>query len=143
MIFRFSSFLFLKLLCFSGLSQLNNHLIGEIPEADRGSGCFSSIEPTTEAARYGLNRLLDGKLQGWWRSTWTAWYQKDPVITFDLGSVKKLGNSGIFQAGREDELKSIDVEVSIDGENFTAVSSLWSDRNSSGKGHLWKWICGQ
>ena len=84
-------------------------------------GVSSSIEPTTEAARYGLNRLLDGTLpKDGWRSTWTAWYQKDPVITFDLGSAKKIGVIRVFfQAWeREDELKNIDVEVSLDGENF-------------------------
>jgi len=84
-------------------------------------GISANIDPTTEAARYGLNRLLDGKLpKDGWRSTWTAWYQKDPVITFDLGRVRKIGVIRVFfQAwAREDELKSIDVEVSIDGENF-------------------------
>ena len=123
MIFRFSLCLFLKLfIFFSGLSFAK-----QSPDPGRSLkltevvGISSSIEPTTEAARYGLNRLLDGKLpKDGWRSTWTAWYQKDPVITFDLGSVKKIGVIRVFfQAWeREDELKSIDVEVSIDGENF-------------------------
>jgi hypothetical protein len=123
MIFRFSSCLLLKLfMFFSGLSFAQ-----QSPDPGRSLkltevvGISSSIEPTTEAARYGLNRLLDGKLpKDGWRSTWTAWYQKDPVITFDLGSVKKIGVIRVFfQAwAREDELKNIDVEVSIDGENF-------------------------
>ena len=84
-------------------------------------GISANINPNTDSARYGLNRLLDGKLpKEGWRSTWTAWYQKDPVITFDLGGVKKIGLIRVFfQAwAREDELKTIDVEVSMDGENF-------------------------
>jgi len=123
MIFRFSLCLFLKLfIFFSGLSFAQ-----QSPDPGRSLkltevvGISSSIEPTTEAARYGLNRLLDGKLpKDGWRSTWTAWYQKDPVITFDLGSVKKIGVIRVFfQAwAREDELKNINVEVSIDGESF-------------------------
>ena len=55
-----------------------------------------------------------------WRSAWTAWYQKDPTVTFDLGEKKKIGAIRIyFQAwAREDELKSIEVSVSLDGSEF-------------------------
>ena len=82
---------------------------------------FSDIVPTMDSARLGVDRLLDGKLpKDGWRSTWTAWYQKDPVITFDLGLKKKIGAIRIyFQAfAREDELKSIKVEVSLDGKEY-------------------------
>jgi hypothetical protein len=123
MIFRFTSCLFLKLsMCFSGFTfgqqspdPGRSLLLAEVV------GISVSIDPTTDIAIYGLNRLLDGKLpKDGWRSTWTAWYQKDPVITFDLGSEKKIGVIRVFfQAwAREDELKSIDVEVSMDGEKF-------------------------
>lgn len=81
----------------------------------------SSIPPTMDAARYGLDRLLDGELpEDGWRKVWTVWYQKDPVITFDLGAAKKIGAIRIyFQAwSREDELKNIKVAASLDGSNF-------------------------
>ena len=81
----------------------------------------SSPEPTMDAVRLGLHRLLDGKLpKDGWRSTWTAWYQKDPKVTFDLGEKKRIGAIRVyFQAfAREDELKSIEVEVSMDGKDF-------------------------
>ena len=72
----------------------------------------SKPEPTMDAARYGLHRLLDGKLpKDGWRSTWTAWYQKDPMIEFDLGEVKRIGAIRIyFQTwARDDELKKVGV----------------------------------
>ena len=81
----------------------------------------SSIPPTMDAARYGINRLFDGKLpKDGWRSTWTAWYQRNPTLTFDFGDEKKIGAIRIyFQAfARDDELKSILVEVSLDGESY-------------------------
>ena len=81
----------------------------------------SDIEPTMDAVRFSVDRLLDGKLpKDGWRSQWTAWYQKDPVITFDLGEKKRIGAIRVyFQAfAREDELKSIEVEVSMDGKDF-------------------------
>ena len=55
-----------------------------------------------------------------WRSSWTAWYQKNPTLIFDLGKEKKIGAIRIyFQAfARDDELKSILVEVSLDGESY-------------------------
>jgi hypothetical protein len=74
-----------------------------------------------DAARYGIKRLFDGKLpRDGWRSTWTAWYQKNPVLTFDCGTEKRIGVIRLyFQAfSREDELKSIQVEVSVDGKRF-------------------------
>ena len=123
MMFRFTSCLFLKLsMCFSGFTfgqqsadPGRSLLLAEVVEIS------VSIDPTTDTAIYGLNRLLDGKLpKDGWRSTWTAWYQKDPVITFDLGLKKKIGAIRIyFQAfAREDELKSIKVEVSLDGKEY-------------------------
>jgi hypothetical protein len=81
----------------------------------------SDQEPTMDAARLGVNRLLDGKLpKDGWRSHWTAWYQKDPVIEFDLGEVKRIGAIRIyFQAfARDDELKKVGVSVSLDGSTF-------------------------
>ena len=82
----------------------------------------ASVLPTMDKARYGLDRLLDGKLpDDGWRSEWTAWYQKDPALTFDLGKEKKIGAIRVFfQAwARDDELKTIDVEVSLNGEDFS------------------------
>ena len=82
----------------------------------------ASVLPTMDKARYGLDRLLDGKLpDDGWRSSWTAWYQKDPALTFDLGKEKKIGAIRVFfQAwARDDELKTIDVEVSLNGEDFS------------------------
>ena len=81
----------------------------------------SSIQPNMDASRYGLNRLLDGVLpKNGWRSTWTAWYQVDPVITFDLGRECRVGAIRLFfQAmARDDELKSVEVAVSKEGQDF-------------------------
>lgn len=89
--------------------------LSEIKDVD------SSIPPTMDAARYGVKRLFDGKLpRDGWRSTWTAWYQKNPVLTFDCGTEKRIGVIRLyFQAfSREDELKSIQAEVSLDGKRF-------------------------
>jgi len=81
----------------------------------------SSIPPTMDARRYGMERLFDGKLPSdGWRSQWTAWYQKNPSITLDCGKEKRIGAIRVyFQAfARDDELKSILVEVSLDGQKF-------------------------
>lgn len=81
----------------------------------------SSIPPTMDASRYGINRLIDGKLPAdGWRETWTAWYQKNPSITLDCGSVRRMGAIRIYfqPFARDDELKSIRVEVSLGGETF-------------------------
>jgi len=84
-------------------------------------GISADIKPTVDSSRFGLDRLLDGKLpKDGMRSTWTVWYQKDPSITFDLGEGKRIGAIRIyFQAwSREDELRSVGVEVSLDGNHF-------------------------
>ena len=44
----------------------------------------SSKNPTMDAGRLNINLLMDGKLpKDGWRSTWTAWFKVDPVLTFD------------------------------------------------------------
>ena len=87
----------------------------------RVKGVSADTQPTMDSARYGLSRLLDGKLpKDGWRSTWTVWYQKDPTIEFDLGEPKRIGAIRIyFQAwARDDELKSIGVSVSLNGSSY-------------------------
>ena len=40
----------------------------------------SSIGPTMDGGRLGVNRLIDGQLpDNGWRSTWTVWMKKIPV----------------------------------------------------------------
>lgn len=95
------------------------------------------VEPNVDSARYGLDRLLDGKLpKDGWRSAWTAWYQKDPVITFDLGENKKIGAVRVyFQAWvRDDELRSIEVCVSMDGAKFHLFNEYGHIVTSTEKG---------
>ena len=119
------------------------------PDPDRGLklsrvvAVNANIDPSPDGARYGLERLLDGKLpKDGWRSAWTAWYQKDPIVTFDLGEKKKIGAIRIyFQAwAREDELKSIEVSVSLDGSEFHPVNEyggivMWTEKEPK-----WRWI---
>lgn len=102
--------------------------VSPIPDPQRSlriaevANLSASVLPTMDKALYGLERLLDGKLpKDGWRSSWTAWYQKDPSLTFDLGNEKKIGAIRLFfQAwSRDDELKSIDVEVSLNGEDYS------------------------
>lgn len=81
----------------------------------------SSIGPTMDGGRLGVNRLIDGQLPAsGWRSTWTVWMKKNPSIDFDLGGEKRIGVIRIyFQPwDRADELMELKVEVSSDGENF-------------------------
>ena len=81
----------------------------------------SSISPTMDGGRLGINRLIDGLLpESGWRSTWTVWMKKNPTLDFDLGKEKKIGIIRIyFQPwDRGDELMELKVEVSRDGETF-------------------------
>ena len=80
----------------------------------------SSVGPTMDGGRLGVNRLIDGQLpDSGWRSTWTVWMKKNPSIDFDLGR-ERIGVIRIyFQPwDRADELMELKVEVSRDGENF-------------------------
>ncbi len=81
----------------------------------------SSIAPNMNASLYGIDRLTDGELpQNGYPSRWTKWYQVDPVLTLDCGEERRVGAIRIFfQAmSRDDELKSVRVEVSLDGKSF-------------------------
>ena len=79
----------------------------------------SSVGPTMDGGRLGVNRLIDGQLpDSGWRSTWTVWMKKNPSIDFDLGGEKRIGVIRIyFQPwDRADELMEVKVEVSRDGK---------------------------
>ena len=71
----------------------------------------SSIGPTMDGGRLGVNRLIDGQLPAsGWRSTWTVWMKKNPSIDFDLGEEKRIGVIRIyFQPwDRADELMEVE-----------------------------------
>jgi hypothetical protein len=77
--------------------------------------------PNMNASRYGVEKLIDGKLPRDGQSSWTKWYQQNPVLTFDCGSERRMGAIRIFfQAwSRDDELKTVDVEVSLNGKDYS------------------------
>jgi hypothetical protein len=57
----------------------------------------SSLGPTLDSRRLGVNRLIDGKLpDSGWRSTWTVWMKKNPSLAFDLGAEKRIGVIRIY-----------------------------------------------
>ena len=57
----------------------------------------SSVGPTMDGGRLGVNRLIDGQLpDSGWRSTWTVWMKKNPSIDFDLGGEKRIGVIRIY-----------------------------------------------
>ena len=94
-------------------------------------------KPTMNAGRLGVDLLMDGKLpKDGWRSTWTAWFKVDPVISFDLGAEKNIGIIRIFfqPTDRTDELAEVKVEVSRDGENYLEFNEYVDFKTEKGKG---------
>ena len=97
----------------------------------------SSKNPTMDAGRLNINLLMDGKLpKDGWRSTWTAWFKVDPVLTFDLGDYKKIGIIRIYfqVTDRPDELSEMKIEVSRDGEQFLDFNEYDGFVTEKGKG---------
>ena len=81
----------------------------------------SSLPPTMDSGRYSVQSLIDGKLpKDGWRSTWTAWMKKNPSLSFDLGSVRRIGVLRIYYQpwDRSQELSKVKVEVSLDNQKF-------------------------
>lgn len=97
----------------------------------------SSKNPTMDAGRLNVNLLMDGKLpDDGWRSTWTAWFKVDPVVTFDLGLDKKIGVIRIYfqPTDRADEFADVKVEVSRDGKQFVTFNEYEGFVTEKGKG---------
>ena len=72
----------------------------------------SSLPPTMDSGRYSVQSLIDGKLpKNGWRSTWTAWMKKNPSLSFDLGSVRRIGVLRIYYQpwDRSQELSKVKV----------------------------------
>jgi len=97
----------------------------------------TSNNPTMDAGRLNINLLMDGKLpDDGWRSTWTAWFKVDPVVTFDLGADKKIGIVRIYfqPTDRADEFAEVKVEVSRDGKQFVDFNEYEGFVSEKGKG---------
>ena len=97
----------------------------------------STEKPTMNGGRLGVDLLMDGKLpKDGWRSTWTAWFKVDPVISFDLGKEKNIGIIRIFfqPTDRADELAEVKVEVSRDGQNYLEFNEYNGFVTEKGKG---------
>ena len=95
------------------------------------------IPPTMDGKRLGVDLLIDGKLpKDGWRSTWTAWFKKNPSIDFDLGSEKRIGVIRIYYQpwDRADELSEVKVEVSADGETFLEFNEYEGFASTPAKG---------
>ena len=98
---------------------------------------MTSKKPTMNSGRLGVDLLMDGKLPGdGWRSTWTAWFKANPVLSFDLGEEKNVGIIRIYfqPTDRTDELKEVKVEVSNDGENYLEFNEYEGFQAEKGKG---------
>ena len=97
----------------------------------------TTTDPTMNAGRLGVNLLMDGKLpKDGWRSTWTAWFKVNPVISFDLGEEKKVGIIRIYfqPTDRTDEFMEVKVEVSKDGQNYLEFNEYEGFQTEKGKG---------
>ncbi len=97
----------------------------------------SNKNPTMDAGRLNVQLLMDGKLpKDGWRSTWTAWFKVDPILTFDLGADKRIGVIRIYfqPTDRADELVEVKVEVSKDGNQFLQFNEYEGFVTEKGKG---------
>ena len=97
----------------------------------------SSLPPTMDSGRYGIQSLIDGKLpQDGWRSTWTAWMKKNPSLSFDLGSVRRIGVLRIYYQpwDRAQELSKVKVEVSLDNQKFMTFNEYTGFVSEKSKG---------
>ena len=93
--------------------------------------------PTMDGGSLGVGLLVDGKLpKDGWRSTWTAWFKKNPTLIFDLGSEKRVGVIRIYYQpwDRSDEFSEVKVEVSADGETFLEFNEYVGFVSSTAKG---------
>ena len=80
--------------------------------------------PNESGGVYGVDRLLDGDLpQDGWRSSWTAWYKVDPVLTFNLGKERSMEKMRIYfqPYDRSDEFKEVEIWVADEEMNFSLL----------------------
>ena len=97
----------------------------------------SNNNPTMDAGRLNVSLLMDGQLYNdGWRSKFTECFKVDPLLTFDLGSDKRIGVIRIYfqPTDRADELVEVKVEVSRDGNNFVLFNEYEEFVTEKGKG---------
>ena len=77
--------------------------------------------PNQSGAVYSENLLVDGELpDDGWRSSWTAWFKVNPLLTFNLGSERLMNKLRIYfqPTDRADEFKEVEIWVADDEMNF-------------------------
>ena len=82
--------------------------------------------PNQSGLTYSADRLLDGELpDDGWRSSWTAWFKVDPLLTFNLGSERLMNKIRIYfqPTDRSDEFKEVEIWVADDEMNFSLLKT--------------------
>ena len=77
------------------------------------SNCFGRAFALINQGRLSQqNLLLDGNLpEDGWRSTWTAWFKEDPLLTFNMGGERLMNKIRIYfqPTDRADEFKEVEI----------------------------------
>ncbi len=86
-----------------------------------GVTLIATPPPNQDAGTYPASKLLDGQLPAdGWRSTWTAWFKSNPLLTFNLGKTRLMNKLRIYfqPYERAGELKEVAVYVADEEMNF-------------------------
>ena len=89
-----------------------------------GVNVLSDPLPTESGSSFPASALLDGQLPlDGWRSSWTAWYKKNPLLTFNLGKKRIMDKIRVYYQPyeRADELFEVEIWTADEQMNF----SLW------------------
>ena len=90
------------------------------------------LEELTRTKLVDLQFPADG-----WRSTWTAWFKKDPELTFNLGGLRQMNKIRIYHQPfeRDDELMDVAVWIADEEMNFELLKTIlekWAQLNREG-----------
>ena len=83
--------------------------------------------PNQSGSVYGVDRLLDGELPlDGWRSSWTAWFKEDPLLTFNLGKERSMNKIRIYfqPYDRADEFKEVEIWTADEEMNFSLLKTV-------------------
>ena len=91
-----------------------------------GVSVLAEPQPNQSGSVYTANLLLDGNLpEDGWRSTWTAWFKEDPLLTFNMGGERLMNKIRIYfqPTDRADEFKEVEIWVADEEMNFSLLKT--------------------
>ncbi|NCV19772.1 MAG: hypothetical protein EBW42_13660, partial [Rhodobacterales bacterium] len=106
---------------------------------EKGISVLAAPKPNDSGGTYSERKLIDLQFpDDGWRSSWTAWFKKDPELTFNLGGLRQMNKIRIYHQPfeRDDELMDVAVWIADEEMNFELLKTIPGEVGTTEQGRF-------